>query len=86
MFSTVPPDRGPDSPADPRRRLLLEPGAGLLSGGLPVRLPLLRPLLPVTAGFLISVPCWEQPGSRRWTVRCARSSPPWRSCRRALFW
>ncbi|WP_344639266.1 threonine/serine exporter family protein [Kitasatospora cystarginea] len=36
MFSTVPPDRGPDSPADPRRRLLLELGAGLLSGGLPV--------------------------------------------------
>ncbi|MFI9333085.1 threonine/serine exporter family protein [Kitasatospora sp. NPDC052868] len=36
MFSTSLPDRGTTSPADPRRRLLLELGAGLLSGGLPV--------------------------------------------------
>ncbi|MFJ9609072.1 threonine/serine exporter family protein [Kitasatospora sp. NPDC101176] len=40
MFSTFPPDRGPhapaDPPTDPRRRLLLELGAALLSGGLPV--------------------------------------------------
>ncbi|SOB89052.1 threonine/serine exporter family protein [Streptomyces sp. 1331.2] len=35
MFSTSPPDRD-TSPPDPRRRLLLELGAGLLSGGLPV--------------------------------------------------
>ncbi|MFB7613588.1 threonine/serine exporter family protein [Kitasatospora sp. NPDC056181] len=36
MFSMSPPDRGPDAPADPRRRLLLELGSALLSGGLPV--------------------------------------------------
>ncbi|MEV8100061.1 threonine/serine exporter family protein [Kitasatospora sp. NPDC085879] len=36
MSSTFPPDRGPGSPADPRRRLLLELGAGMLGGGLPV--------------------------------------------------
>ncbi|MER7766917.1 threonine/serine exporter family protein [Kitasatospora sp. NPDC096140] len=36
MSSTFPPGRGADAPADPRRRLLLELGAGLLSGGLPV--------------------------------------------------
>ncbi|MGK4585434.1 threonine/serine exporter family protein [Kitasatospora sp. HPMI-4] len=36
MFSTIPLVRDPDTPADPRRRLLLELGAGLLSGGLPV--------------------------------------------------
>ncbi|MGW2254723.1 threonine/serine exporter family protein [Kitasatospora sp. NPDC001660] len=36
MTSTFPPDRAPDAPVDPRRRLLLELGAGLLSGGLPV--------------------------------------------------
>ncbi|MFE5298095.1 threonine/serine exporter family protein [Streptomyces sp. NPDC056632] len=36
MFSTFPPAGAPDSPADPRRRLLLELGAALLSGGLPV--------------------------------------------------
>ncbi|MEW1913494.1 threonine/serine exporter family protein [Kitasatospora sp. NPDC085895] len=36
MSSTFPPDRGPGAPADPRRRLLLELGAGMLGGGLPV--------------------------------------------------
>ncbi|MCP2314309.1 threonine/serine exporter family protein [Kitasatospora paracochleata] len=36
MSSRYPPVQGPDGPADPRRRLLLELGAGLLSGGLPV--------------------------------------------------
>ncbi|MER5640566.1 threonine/serine exporter family protein [Kitasatospora sp. NPDC002227] len=36
MSSTSPPDRDSDAQADPRRRLLLELGAALLSGGLPV--------------------------------------------------